>query len=253
MLSLVAGLALMVTAMVGTSRLDMQMLYAQRDRMQAAAYFDGVAHLLLREYRRGDPGFADGSSVVFDRSIEFAGKRFECSVYPLDGLMDVRTAPANLLEELFVNSGSFQAGDARSLASAIVRYREQGSDTMGAAPVVMDSLEDLMDVPGMRREVLDQLGFAMRASGGFSPAPNPGMLPAIFAGMLPGSGDFGGFAPAGPASGVGSSVVQLTMSYETESGRVATGHYRVNLQAAQYGIPWRVKRRFPTQFALRPD
>ncbi len=251
-----AGLALMVTAMVGTSRLDTQMLYAQRDKLQSAAYFDGVAHLLLNEYGRGNRGVAAVSSVVFNQSVEFAGKRFEGSVYPLEGLLDVRVAPVNVIQSLFTNFGSLPADYARSLASAIVRYREQGSDTIGTSPVVIDGLDDLMAVPGMRREVLDQLGFAMRASGGFSPEPNPSMLPASFAGVFSGSGDFGGFAPSlavGGAGAAGGTVVQLTMSYETESGRRATGHYRVSLDESQYGIPWRVKCRFPTQFTSLSD
>lgn len=261
-LSLVAGLALMVTAMVGTSRIDTQMLSAQREQMQASAYFDGVAHLLMREYLSGSQELALGQSVVFRRNIDFSGKRFEGSVYPLEGLIDLRAAPVNVIQALLSGFGGLQVEYARSLASAIVRFREQGNDTIGGAPAIIDNIDDLMAVPGMRREILDQLGFAMRASGGASPAPNMGMLPAEFAGVFSGASDSSGFgasgnsdfAPAGAlGGGAGSLVVQLTMSYDTDSGRRATGHYRVSLDGSQYGMPWRIKRRFPPQLKSASD
>lgn len=261
-LSLVAGLALMVTAMVGSSRLDTQMLYAQRERMQARAFFDGGAHLLMRQYwaSRQGVGAAD-QSPVFRQNIEFAGKRLAGSLYSLDGLIDIRAVPASTIEALLSGVGEMESAAARTLASAIVRYRDiaLAGATPGNVALPLEDADDLMAVPGMRREVLDQIAFSIRASGTFSQAPNAAMLPAELAGMIAGGPQRASFAGGDTGGGsaalalAGGNVMQLTMSYDTADGRRAIGHYRVSLEESQYGIPWRIKRRFALQFAQASD
>jgi hypothetical protein len=261
-LSLVAGLSLMVTAMVGTSRRDMQLLFTQREQMQSIALLEGAAHLLMRQFWANRLTAESAETArAFSQGVVFAGKRLSGSVYPVEALIDLRSAPAPVIETLLVKAGGMDRIAAGELALLIVRYREQAEARGDGDAISLAHLHDLMAVRGMRREVLDQIGFAVRVSGAASPALNRTSMPAELARSM-GIAGWGGEEQetdsaasseisSSPSSG-GGAMVQVTLSYEPEEGRVARAHFRISLDESQYGIPWRIKQRFPLEYAQSP-
>jgi hypothetical protein len=250
-LSLLAGLALMVTAMVRSSSLDIRLLSAQRQQLQAGALLEGAAQLLMRDYLAGQLATSgNGNSVASVNRLEFAGHQLEGSVYPVEALIDLRSAPAEIITQLFVRVGALAPARAARLAQAVVQYRDSRQAERFNGATAFARVSDLMAVPGMPRELYDRVAFALRVSGTLSPGLNLSLLPSPFRQMMqpdaglaqPPQGE--GSAVAGIAGG---SSMQLTVSYRPAPDTRITQHFRMSTDDSEGGLPWRVQQRFPLQ------
>lgn len=255
-LSLLAGLALMVTAMVRSSSQDIRLLAAQRQQLQAGALLEGAAQLLMRDYLAGQLATSgDANSALTGNRLEFAGHQFEGSVYPVEALIDLRSAPAEIITQLFIRAGALAPPRAARLAQAVVQFRDSRQAGQANGAPGFARVSDLMAVPGMPRELYDQVAFALRVSGPVSAELNLALLPAPFRQMMQPEAELqqpaqgGNSAVAGVAAG---SSLQLTVSYRPAPETRVTQHFRMSTNETQGGLPWRVQQRFPLRVDQSP-
>ncbi|MFV0277869.1 MAG: hypothetical protein ACK5HY_11870 [Parahaliea sp.] len=154
----VAAMSLLVAGIVALGRTDIRLAQSHVAQAKAEAAGDGAMQLMLARYfaARGDAG---DTARVLSGSFRLGGVPVRVALVPASGLVDIRSAPLELLAALFRVRGGLDGGEARRLAEAVVqlRSRRTGGLPQQVAP------EDLLRVPGFSRTLLDAVRDDIRA------------------------------------------------------------------------------------------
>lgn len=144
---IVAALSILVTGLGQTVRQKAQAVGTTRQSIAAQALGDAAVHTALQRLA-ALPAPPDG--LVLDR-VEHGGVPIVVSVQPLDGLIDLNNASAELLTQTLVVGAALAPPQAAQLAKRIIDWREQRS-TSGAS-ARFESVDDLLLVPELEYQV----------------------------------------------------------------------------------------------------
>ena len=186
---MLAALALLVSALVAGVRAEVRMVQGLRDAVEATALADAAIHSILRELVVD----ADRPVRASVRTVEWEGHRIEVWIYPVEGFIDLNTAPEPLLALLFMHGGGADRSSAETLARAVVDWRTprtaerlqtfSGVDT-AKSRARFDVIEDLLQVAGMDFALFDRIrGLVTTDSGvfGVDPLAAPESVLAVLA------------------------------------------------------------------------
>jgi DNA uptake protein ComE-like DNA-binding protein len=172
----IAGMSLLVAGIVAQARVDTRLAQVHADRARLVAAGDGAIRLFIAELAaqakqgaRGQ-GFVAPTFLVGDQSVAI-------EVVPVAGLVDLNSAQLPLLRELLVIAGSLPPAQANEIAQAIVQWR--GSKQRRGRSNRFDSVEDIMRVPGMRRQVYDDIRDYVAAGAGASGSITYALAPSV--------------------------------------------------------------------------
>lgn len=160
----VAALSILVTGFSRVAKDEIGIVASVRQGVVAQATGDAVIALALWEI--------SGTEVPVARvrhaDIAYRGMTVPVSVMPLNGLIDINTAPLALLARLYEVAGGLSAEAAQALAQTTVEVRTKPGPTN--QPQRFEANEDLLQVPGVDYDLYARLSPLLtvyaRASGG---------------------------------------------------------------------------------------
>lgn len=160
----VAALSILVTGFSRIARDEVGVVASVRQGVVAQAMGDAAIALALWEI--------SGTTVPLARvqhaDIAYRGVIVPVSVMPLNGLIDLNTAPPALLARLYEVAGGLSADAAQALAQLTIEARTKPSPTN--QPERFEATEDLLRVPGVDYDLYARLSPLLtvyaRASGG---------------------------------------------------------------------------------------
>ncbi|HEY6130907.1 MAG TPA: hypothetical protein VIV27_02760 [Halioglobus sp.] len=150
----IAGMSLLVAGIVSHARVDTRMTQLHVAKAQAVAAGDGAIQLMLAErLLRVEPAPAGDATLA--GHYQLGRSRVSVTLYPAAGLVNLNTAPQQVLAALFLVVGRLPEDKANMLADNVVRWRAgfRGPDI--AAAHGFQAIEDLLRVEGMSRTLLD--------------------------------------------------------------------------------------------------
>ncbi len=140
---IVASLSIIVTGVTRTIREEARMMALARQNVQAQALGDAAIQLALQAI------VANNAPInrMLQSEIRYGGVAIQVRAMPLNGLIDINSAPVPLLARVYAIAGGVPSGQADALAQATVQFREQ----RGAAGLQerFEAEEDLLRVPGV--------------------------------------------------------------------------------------------------------
>ncbi|WP_284404904.1 type II secretion system protein GspK [Acidovorax sp. SUPP3434] len=140
---MVAALTIIVSGLTRSIREEARVMSLSRQNVQAQALGDAAIQLALQALVASNTPLARTRQA----QIDYRGVTMQVQAMPLNGLIDINSAPVALLAKLFSVAGEMPAEAAQGLAQATVEMRER-RDPRGA-PQRFESEEDLLKVPGV--------------------------------------------------------------------------------------------------------
>ncbi|HHX81603.1 MAG TPA: general secretion pathway protein GspK, partial [Pseudomonadaceae bacterium] len=163
LLWMLAALTLLVGGLISLSRSDVQLTALQLDQARAQAAAVGIAHVALRDMHTmalaGDLNAGAGLQGVY----ELAGLSLRVTIVPASALVNLNSAAAPLLEVLLRHVGGLDGTQAQELAAAIVDWRSgavldaEGNLMVDDGRGMFRVEEELLEVPGMSRDIFEKL------------------------------------------------------------------------------------------------
>ncbi|WP_288474702.1 general secretion pathway protein GspK [Paracidovorax oryzae] len=148
---IVASLSIIVTGVTRTIREEARMMALARQNVQAQALGDAAIQLALQAI------VANNAPInrMLQSEIRYGGVAMQVRAMPLNGLIDINSAPVPLLARVYAIAGGVPSGQADALAQATVQFREQ----RGAAGLQerFEAEEDLLRVPGVDYDLYARL------------------------------------------------------------------------------------------------
>lgn len=259
LLVMLASLTLLVTGVTGHARLDTRLTQALVQRAQAGSLMEGYAHVVLRDMTRASIEEPAAPSGSFRKVYVDGDRRIEATVYPAAAFADPSAAAPEFAAQLFQHVGGVSGGQARGLAENLVEYLSTDArgqtGTAGQRRLIV--IEDLLQVPGMRRDVYEKMAPVIRIGGAARPAPDIArreLLPAlkggqsdvVAAGTSAGNRNAGG-GRARPGVGLGGGLngaYEIMLSTTFVDG--ARYLRRISVQGARGGaVPYSISRVHP--------
>ena len=146
---IVAALSVMVTGVTSTVRQQIQVAGLQRDQASGQALGQAAIALALQAMQAAREPVPGVTSV----SVPYAGQQIAVEVAPLNGLIPLNGAGADLLAALLRVAGGLAPAPAQALATALVEWRDgrPAGDAAGAdaRQRQFEAPEDLLLVPGV--------------------------------------------------------------------------------------------------------
>lgn len=168
---IVAALSLLVSGMARTVRSEAQVQSQARLRAVAGGVGDAALHLVLQQLVAS----AQPPAAMVFVDVVYRGTQVRVQVMPLNGLIDLNTAAAPLLAQMYVVAGGLPRQAAEALAQATVDFRSRRTAQGEAAR--FEAPEDLMGVPGVGYELYARLSRLVTAGGRGSGRVNPMAAP----------------------------------------------------------------------------
>ncbi len=161
----IAGMSLLVAGIVAQARVDTHMSQVHLFRARAVAAGDGAIQLMLADLVIGNPRVG-GSPIMPVGNYRVGETEVIVRLVPRKGLIDMKTASAEVLAALFVVAGGLGEDRARLLAENVLESRSVGGRSLGRRsvgrrspdpPPPLEAMEDLLRVPGFTRTLLDSI------------------------------------------------------------------------------------------------
>ena len=152
-----AGMSLLVSGIVYQARLDTRLAQLHKSRAIAVSAGDGAMMLMLADLanarknnKRENPELA-GVYTLGDQVVKV-------QLVPAVGLVNMGTAPPELLVSLLVSEGALPQDQAQILADNVVKWRRGDAPRgKGKRPNKLESAEDLMQINDFSRTVWDAI------------------------------------------------------------------------------------------------
>lgn len=141
---MVAALGILVAGMTRSVREEARTLILARQSIEGMALGDAAIQLVLQEMV-SQPANAPASLVQIP--TVYRGVSIEVQVLPLNGLIDLNSAPEALLTSLYAVAGGLPAASASTLAQATVQARQQRDSRGGQKR--FEAPEDLLQIQGV--------------------------------------------------------------------------------------------------------
>lgn len=148
---IVASLAIIVTGVTRTIREEARMMALARQDVQAQALGDAAIQVALQTI------VANNTPInrMLQSEIQYRGVVMQVRAMPLNGLIDINSAPVPLLAKAYAVAGGLPAAQAEALAQATVQMREQRGPT--GLQERFEAEEDLLKVPGIGYDLYARL------------------------------------------------------------------------------------------------
>lgn len=259
---IVAALSLLVVGLTHTVRQQIQVASLQRDQVSGQALGEAAIVLVLQELQ----ATRERPTGIETLHVPYAGLDIEVQLAPLNGLISLAGAPAELLSAVLRLAGGLPPGAADALALDLVLWRDSPPDLdLGTDPSAaqqarrFEAVEDLLLVPGMDYGLYARIAplFSAELSGGsrVNPAAAPPEVlhvlsdgnDAAVAAYLnqraadPAVTDTSVFNPAFVATS-SSSFWRLQAKVPLEQGKMLRLTQDVSLGSYARTAPWRVLR-----------
>ena len=152
----IAGMSVLVAGIVSHVRVDTRMTQLHVAKAKAAAAGDGAIHLIMSDLFAGRLSQQNG--VISSGVYKLGSLVVEVKLVPAAGLVDINSAPAELLSGLFKVAGGLEVTQANTVADNMVKWRS-GVSTGNARnrPRRFVALEDLLRIEGVNRRLLDSV------------------------------------------------------------------------------------------------
>jgi general secretion pathway protein K len=238
-----AGMSLLVAGIVAQARVDTQLAQVHIARAKVVAAGDGAIQLMMADQvnamRRAPKG-----------RYQLGNLEVLVTLVPTAGLIDLNTASPKVLAVLFHMAGGQDQAQAKILADNVVKWR------MGSAnrPPRFRAIEDLLQVAGASRTLLDAVRDYLVAGSPSRGGTNWALAPDVLLGLIrkAGLGREGiRDLPNGdsPSSEGGGSVFSGTVRADalvTYGDKTWLRRRWVARQSAPgSGLPWRILRTEP--------
>lgn len=150
----IAGMSVLVAGIVSHVRVDTRMTQLHVARAKAAAAGDGAIQLIMSDLFAGR--LSQQGGAIASGEYRLGSLVVEVKLVPAAGLVDINSAPAELLSGLFKVAGGFETTKANTVADNMVKWRS-GATTGGvrSRPRRFVAVEDLLRVEGVNRGLLD--------------------------------------------------------------------------------------------------
>jgi general secretion pathway protein K len=176
---MVAALTVVVTGITRSVREEARVSALSRQSVEAGALGDAAIHLVLQDMAMQTSPVARLTQL----HVPYRGVQVEVQIMPLNGLIDINNAPAELLAALYVQAGGLGAPAAAALAQATVETRSR-KDARGL-PERFEAPEDLLRVPGVAYDlyakIADLVTADLRSGGKVNPLAAPASVLAVLA------------------------------------------------------------------------
>ena len=253
-----AAMSLLVSGIVFQARVDTRMAQLHVARAKVTAAGDGAMQLFLAELvmaannEGGARAVPSGEYVIGDSKVLV-------KMVPAAGLIDLQSAPGNILAGLFRSRGQVDAGEAKTLADNVIKLRSGGPKRPrgGSKAVRLSAIEDLLRADGLSRTLFDRLRDLIVVGGGgrrgvdwaLAPASvlevlrtvDPGKAAALSAGNR-GEAESGKKDAKGGRRGGSGGRLRLD-AYVRDGGQTWLRRRWVEMNASESGsLPWRFNR-----------
>lgn len=144
----IAGMSLLVAGIVAQARVDTHMAQLHVARAKVVAAGDGAIQLMMVDLMTAQAAGGElpaGNYQLGDIEVRVV-------LVPSSGLVDLNSAPVEVLAALFGLAGGLGEEDAQWLAQGVVESRSPGPDQGG---IKYAAIEDLLRLPGASRALLD--------------------------------------------------------------------------------------------------
>lgn len=178
---MVASLALLVTGVLKSVRLQTQTTAGRVHAVAAQARADAAFHLTMQALVAS----STSTSEVVASDITFDGVDMSIEVWPLNGLVDINLAPVPLLALSLESLCGFSSETSAELAFSLDDQRRASMASSGGA-VRFEALEDLLQVPGFDFEHWSNCSPWLTAESGGDGLVNPLAAPLEILVMLAG-------------------------------------------------------------------
>lgn len=259
---IVAALSLLAVGLTHTVRQQIQVAGIQRDQISGQALGEAAIVLVLQELQIS----RERPAGIETLQVSYAGADIEVGLTPLNGLISLAGASADLLAAVLHQAGGLPSGKASALALDIVDWRDTPPELdISADPSAarqarrFEAVEDLLLVPGVDYGLYARIAplFSADISGGsrvnLAAAP-PAVLSvlangndaAVFAYLAQRAADQPGadttaFNPAFVGNG-SDSFYRLHADVPLEQGKILRLTQDVSLGAYARTAPWRMLR-----------
>ena len=148
---IVAALTILVTGLVQAQRSELRLAGAARTQLLASAAGQAAVQLVAQQLAAATAPDPRLRRIV----AEHGGRGIEVEVMPLNGLIDLNTAPGPLLEELFLRVGALDETAARNLTAALLARRQPAPP--GGRDGRLEAPEELLALPGVDHDVFARI------------------------------------------------------------------------------------------------
>jgi polyhydroxyalkanoate synthesis regulator phasin len=248
-----AGMSLLVSGIVYQVRVDTRMAQLHLARATAVSAGDGAILLMLADLVSLNPREFSQQGLLSQKFI-VGVHEVSVTLVPVAGLVNLNQSSAKTLTQLLVAQGHVTAGEAKTLADNVVKWRgDSGLRISKRQSGQLQSVEDLLQVDGFTRTVWDGIRNSVAAtagSGGESDLASA--LASLRAAAMNGGGSgpregvpgqgrsTRGKKPAGHQRLDGSFRVDATVQY---GGRTWLRRKWVNLSGTgSDSLPWKITR-----------
>ncbi|MEM9398495.1 MAG: hypothetical protein AAF991_13530 [Pseudomonadota bacterium] len=240
----IAAMSLLVAGVVAAARTDVRYATLHREKAQVAAAGDGAINLFLADAVSGRFESAGvGSTSVSGGMYTVGDIQFRVLAIPVALHIDPRSANRDLLAELLRISGAVPADQIPAVADAVIQWR--GGPAANGKRITV--LEDMLEIPGINRAVLDVFAdyvYVSRSNGRSGLAADNlrsrqalQLLQAVSPATRAAFGDPAANIPA-EANKLASAPIRVD-ALATVDGRHWLRRKWVTLGGRQAGLPWR--------------
>ena len=162
-----AAMSLLVAGIVYLARMDARLTRWQITQAQATALGDGAIQLALADLLRDERAGETAGRGQWWRYYELNGAEVSIGITPVTGLIDINTAPEDLLFSLFAYVADTGEENAKSLALNVIKWRspvggeqDRREDADGSGLLRhgrFEAVEDLLLVAGVDRAVFESV------------------------------------------------------------------------------------------------
>lgn len=168
---IISALSIIVAGLSESVREEARSMGQLRQRVVARAQGDAAIFLALQELLvRTAP-----TNLTMQFNVSYQGVSIPVEIMPLNGLIDINSAPLPLLAALYSVAGGLAENDAQALAQATFEYRSKPTDRGPAE--LFEAPEDLLRVPGVTYPLYARLSGLittdLRGSGRVNPLAAP--------------------------------------------------------------------------------
>lgn len=260
---IVAALSVLVIGVTTTVREQIRIAASQADQAHGQALGEAAIALALQQLQT----VAERPRGIARAQMGYAGVPIDVEVAPLDGLISLNGAPADLLAALLHVAGGLPVAQAQAQAAALVQWRDVPPELALTADASargqarrFEAPEDLLLVPGFGYDLYARVAPLVSADLGTTARVNvaaapPGVLAVLAQGndgrvaqylaqraSAQAGADTSAFNPAFTGVG-GTDLYRLRASVPLEAGKMLLLVQDVSLRSsASRTAPWRVLR-----------
>lgn len=250
---IVAALSVVVTGVVQSVRSEVRLVSAARQSVEAVALAEAAVMLTLQEMLARN----ERPQRLSQHAVQYQGRTMQVEVMPLNGLIDINTAPEALLARLFTLAGGLAPKAASELAALTVQLRSE-RDARGRLQG-FEAVQDLLRVPGLGYDLYARLSGLITAEAQGSGLVNPQAAPQAVLTVLADGNVARAAALAAQRAQNAADIDTTALIGEFIGNNLPTSRYRLQVQVPladggwlwlacsvdvradpRLGLPWRI-------------